>query len=537
MKSLGAAIGLYLSMVLQAVAAPTCNGTTDDRAEIQALINSGDPIQLPAGTCRITGDLVIRAPSSGFGSGVKICGAGPLRTTILADYNGDAALGAVLRFDTATISSYTVGSHVCDLAIMAAPGHTGLNGIQLTAAWQVKLERVRVFGLPGSGIIATLRPDIHPTISDYYQSFAIKIEHAWIASNAGWGIDFSAGQSPGLYSVEQSIIANNAAGGIRSTTGQSRIVGNLIVGNGTYGGNGGLLFDTAEGPSFVTLVEQNEFDTNFNYHLKMLRSRSPRVIQNRFLSQTYASNTSPTLQSGSSFMRPSVHVVLGDGVKEVWRPLLEMNYHRTVTGAGPTTAPVVGYQGSSSVVSARLWYPDYYYPDGSTQNSSGFVKYMGMPADSSILEAGSPATPPPPPSPSGVEIFRGRIVTSRDIYWTPTNLNFDTYDTPCPCYGGYIFTVPTTGSYTFTGSARMNGLSSSDSLRWFIWDANAAAVYQYGPVVPSTGSSSQDFGFNSGAITLTAGARYMVGLVTGAPPTKTMNASDVTKNWLSILKN
>lgn len=40
-------------------------------------------------------------------------------------------------------------------------------------------------------------------------------------------------------------------GGIRSSTGQCEIISNLIVGNGTYGGMGGLLFDTVEGPQFV----------------------------------------------------------------------------------------------------------------------------------------------------------------------------------------------------------------------------------------------------------------------------------------------
>jgi len=531
-------IFLLLASCLSSLAAPVCDGVTDDTVAIQTALTATGDLQLPSGVCRITSDIVITTTGSGYSAGARIRGAGMFRTTILADYNGNLATGAIVRFETTGAGNYTLGSEISNLSIKQTAGKTGLNGVQLTAAWLINITKVYIFGLSGDGIVTPLRNDIN-IISDYYQDFSVIISQSWIANNKGWGLNFSAGQSPGLYKVEYSTIANNATGGIKSTTGQSKIISNLIVGNGTYGGNGGVLFDTAEGPSFIPTIELNEFDTNFNYHLKFLRSRSPRVIQNRFLSQTYTSNTSGTLQSGSAFMRPSVHVVLGDGVKEVWRPLLEMNYHRTVTGAGPTTAAVVGYQGSSSLLSARLWYPDYYYPDGSIQNSTGFTKYSGMPSDSSIVEVGSPSLPPPPPPlpPSGTEIFRGRIITSRDIYWTPTNLNFDTYDVPCPCYTSYIFTVPTTGSYTFTGLSRVNGLSSSENLRWFIWDASTSTVFQYGPVIPATGNNAQDFSFNSGSLTLTAGARYMFGLVIGAPPTKTLNVSDATKNWVSVIKN
>ena len=137
--------------------------------------------------------------------------------------------------DTSGAGNYTVGTDISDLAIKQAAGRTGLNGIQLTAAWYVRINRVEINGLSGKEIVAPIRNDIN-IISDYYQSFAVIISQSTIRNNAGWGIDFGAGQSPGLYRLEQSIIAHNAGGGIRSSTGQCEIISNLIVANGSYGG-------------------------------------------------------------------------------------------------------------------------------------------------------------------------------------------------------------------------------------------------------------------------------------------------------------
>jgi hypothetical protein len=87
-----------------------------------------------------------------------------------------------------------------------------------------------------------------------------------------------------------------------------------------------LVDASVEGVSFNALMERNEFDTNFNYHLWKLRVRNARNIVNRYLSQTYNSNTGSVLTSGSAFMRPVTHVKLGDGgTKEVWNSLFEGN--------------------------------------------------------------------------------------------------------------------------------------------------------------------------------------------------------------------
>ena len=360
---------------------PVCDGVTDDTAAVQAAALSGTA--LPAGTCRVTAD-IFRTATGGTSPGIHLRGQGMLSTTILADYDGDPVRGGVVRLDTSGTGNYTVDTTIEALRITQAPGRHGLNGIQLTAAWLVRIEKVKIDSMSGDGIVVPLRADIN-SISDYYQDFSIDLEQIWITGSTGWGIDFGAGQSPGLFLLHGSIIANNAGGGMRSTTGQCEIVGNVFVGNGRMGGQGGLLFDTAEGPSFVADVRQNEFDTNFNWHLSLVRSRDLHASQNRFLSQTFASDTSGTLQSGSSFMRPPVHVTLGSGAtSEVWNAVFEQNYHRTVTGPGTTTAAVIAYDASVGSLypelPVHLLHNDFGLspPDGLSQNSTGLLRYVGF---------------------------------------------------------------------------------------------------------------------------------------------------------------
>lgn len=374
----GLALLFFTSEVM---ATPVCDGVTDDTAAILAAGVSGEV--LPAGVCRVTSDVALTA-SGGIVPGLRFRGSGMLRTTILADYNGNLTTGAILRFDTAGAGNYSISTEISDLSIKQAAGRTGLNGIQLTAAWFVKINRVKIEGMSGKGIVAPVRTDINP-ISDYYQNFSVIIEQSWITGSTGWGIDFGAGQSPGLYRIEQTIISNNAGGGIRSSTGQCEIISNLIVGNGSYGGMGGLLFDTVEGPQFVAKVEQNEFQDNYNWHVHMMRSRGKEIRQNRFLSATYSADQGGALQSGSSHMRPYVHVNLGSGASnEVWSLIAEHNYHRSVTGPGTTTASVIAYAASTAALSTahpvHVRYNDFgpMPADGVTQNSSGMTKFAGF---------------------------------------------------------------------------------------------------------------------------------------------------------------
>lgn len=375
-------------------AAVICDGVADDTVALQAAIDqaNGDWVILPPGTCRVTAELT-RYAGGGYQDawgffhrpGLKLKGAGMFTTTILADFDGDAANGGIVHIDTDTLHSYVDGVVIQDLHITQAPGRSGLNGIQLTAAWNVHIQRVLIDSLSGSGIKASWRSDLSTTLSDGYQSCSVIIEQSHIALNNGWGIDFGAGQSPGLYTARQNIILRNAGGGVRTTTGQFELIANVITENGTQGGNGGLLFDTVEGPTFVADVRQNEFDNNFNWNIHMKRVRDVHIHLNRFLSATYSGTTGFLRQSGSSFMRPYVHVNLGSGIaNEVWNATIEKNYHRSVSGPNKTTASVIAYAASGSALSpafpVHIRNNDFgpMPADGMAQNSSGLTKFSGF---------------------------------------------------------------------------------------------------------------------------------------------------------------
>ncbi len=351
------------------------DGITDQTGPVIDAMVAGD--RLPPGDIRITSDLISTATSS-FSPGITLRGAGMLRTRIIADYNGDLIRGGIVRLDVASGSKYSVGNIIEDLTLMRATGRSGLNGISLTGAWMNAIHRVRITGGCNTGIITPLRTDINP-ISDYYQCFSLIAEQCWIEGCIGNGIDFGAGQSPGLYRLAYSQIINNLGIGVRTTTGQCEIDSNVI----SYNGVGGLMFDTAEGPSMVGKVTRNEIQDNQSWGVNLIRSRDLRIIQNRFLGQTYsASNGSP--QNGGSFMKQFVHVNLGSGVNgEVYNLLCERNLHRTVNGQIPTTASCFGYDASSGSLSAA--FPCQFIkndfgpwpPDGLNQNSTGFGKYIG----------------------------------------------------------------------------------------------------------------------------------------------------------------
>lgn len=330
---------------------------------------------------RTTADLYRTASITGFQRGLSIFGDGMDACGIVADYNGDAVRGAVLRYDTSGIGKYTRESEISHFSISQVPGRTGLNGIQLTAAWLFHSDSVKISGLSGHGYAADLRTDIHPTISDYYQSFAVTIERPWIENCGGNGIDFAAGQSPGLFDVRMGTIIGNKGRGIRSTTGQCRIIQNVI----SYNGVGGIEFNEAEGPSMVACVEQNEIQDNLYWGMNISRSRGLRLIGNRFLAQTYSNGTLTGVpQNGGPFMRSFVHVNLGSGTSgEVYNLYAYGNHHRTVNGPIITTATCYAYDASAGSLSAAFpckfdqndCGPKPY--DGITQNSTGFGKYIG----------------------------------------------------------------------------------------------------------------------------------------------------------------
>lgn len=505
------------------------DGVTDDTSALHDAIMAGTP--LPAGTIRITQDLVFPADVQ-YKRGIKAIGDHMMGTTILADYDGDVDSGAVIRLEQAGSGHYNVGNVIRDLTIAQAPGRTGINGIQLTAAWLNEVKNVRILNLSGSGMTAPLRPDINP-ISDFYQSLFPDMERLWIAGCARFGIDFRAGQSPGCFRLHHSILSGNALGGLYCTTGQSEIDFNIFVGNGHDGTNASLVFATAEGPEFIPWVRGNEFDTNWNAHISLDRVRGARIIGNRFLSQTYETNDAGAPMSGGTFMRPGVHVKMAAQNGEVWRALFEQNYHRSVTGP-MTTAPCIAYQAvnPSLLSQCRILYPDFGPSDGVNQNSTGFVPYDGIAGtDTQIVDARglAPASPSPV---AGVLLAAVRATVAQDVYSVPTVLRWDAIDTNAGnCMGNYTFRAPSAGAYTFQGNVKLSGMANGQTVQMLLYDYTASSIISTSNLTYAGGELQANLQVN-----LAAGEMIGFGLVVPAP-TKSLNVQSATTNWLKVFKN
>ena len=444
------------------------DGIADDTGPIQTLIDAsgGSVVELPAGRFRITQDLKRRAAVKNS-PGVQLIGKHPLATTIVADYNGDVNLGAMIRLDTSVISCYTMNSRIENLTLEQAPGRTGINGIQLTASWWVNVKNVHFKSLSGNGIISTLRPDIHPTISDFYQAFAVNLEDLYIRQCKGWGVKFAAGQSPGCYKLERSMIWGCASGGIMSTTGQCQIVGNAIAECGSVGVGGGILFDTSEGPNMVADVRQNEIDCNWNYGIWLNRTRGIRVTENRFLSATVESPGSWTRLSGSPHMRQQVHCKIGAPGKEVIRALFEQNLHRSVTQPNPTTATVIAYQNNGGEQRLnRIWYNDIDHIDGINQNSSGMIKFSGFTGDNTSIIDGSLVSPPA--TDIGTVIAKARSTIYQDVYGTITAIRWNSVDLNLNSVlhdNGYYFIPKVSGDYQISFTVKIKNLTDGQPVK------------------------------------------------------------------------
>lgn len=454
----------------------TGNGITDDTAAIQAAVDyaDGGVVFIPTGTYSVSQISRLTSISSQWRNGMRLVGQGR-GSNLVANTNSKAVLlwdvGYTPDGTITPTLKYTRDSEVRSLLITQAGGVTATDGIKLTAAWNVRIIDVWVEGMSGKGINVPFRTDIYAAVSDYWQCFAFDIQQCRFSECTDWGVYFGGGQSPGLWRMQYCTIANNVGGGIFVTTGHFVLTDNLIVGNGAFGGNGGMLMDaTIEPAALVAQIERNEFDTNFVYHMWLMRSRNHRIAQNRFLSQTYNSNTGSTLTSGSAFMRPAIHVKLGDGgTKEVWNTLFEENYHRSVTGAGPTTAAINAYimtPGSTNILRNRFVNNEIGFRDGVNLNSSGMTRYNGIDIDgnaNSIVDG-------------NLVGFSATASAATAIAGTATTVTFGTtsYDTHT-AWSSPTWTTPHAGRYRITSTIQIAGLTLGNTVTMNVYVNGSAS--------------------------------------------------------------
>jgi hypothetical protein len=437
-------------------------GMTNDQPAIQAAVFAaeGRPVFLPAGTYRIDSTITwLTSQSDQYAPGMKLIGEGMDKTIIASAFSN----GPALKWDVANTTGlkFTVDSLLQDLQITTCDGTINASGIYLVAAWFVRLKNVRIKAMTGKGIEVPLRTDIKPKPSDdpksdYYQVLYLDLSQCWIGESSDWGVYFGAGQSPGGLSVRHTTIANNAGGGIYCSTGQFEMIGNVFVGNGTHGGNGGMLIEGVEGHSMVALIAQNEFDTNYNWHLYLKQAELARVVQNRFLSQTFDAESGGEISSGGMFMRPVTQVIIGNAP---FNCTFENNYHRSLTGES-TTADVYAYVLAAGNIRNRFINNEI----NPGVNSSGMVGYSGF--DSGDLSSAlhdNRATKPAPHTPLVVaeSTSAAQVLTvyGAQVFNAEVTDPSSAYD---PATG--VFRAPYTGHYLVIATLTITGLSAGNQV-------------------------------------------------------------------------
>lgn len=340
--------------------APIGDGIADDTGAVMDYIAAD--MQLPIGTFRITQKIDLLNTQSGFSRGYTLRGTHPMGSVIVGDYDDLNPTGGMVDIAPDAISKYTQFTTIKNLTLRPAEGRTIRNGIALTGAWWVKIENNIIEQFGNHGIITPFRTDLHPTISDYYQDYAVKLEGNIIRHNGANGVEFTSGQSPGLFLARHNTIHGNGSVGFRTTTGQCIINQNNIFENGV----GGLHIDTREGPAMVAEVTQNEIQNNKYWGVNMYRSRNLLFARNRLLSLANG-NLQPV---GVSFG-------LGNSGYEIHSLIAEQNLFRSDITSG-------GYAFVTDASAFSASFPSYFRANR-FDVPAGHLTYAGPFTGASIL--------------------------------------------------------------------------------------------------------------------------------------------------------
>jgi len=296
------------------------DGATDDTAAIQAAIDkaAGLPVYLPAGKYVVSKPLTYH--TRGYQPAIKIFGDGIMETQIIAKLQG----GAVFDVDGSGVpNQFQMGGYIRDLSIEGAnKPEKAVSGIRLTAAWMLTIERVRIKQLTGDAIVVPLRTDFGAN-PDLYNTEFLDIRQSELSANGGWGFHGENGLGSGNLLIEQCRIGVNATGGVYTAAHNVRIIDNLIFSNGENNNGGGLVVDYVQTGGNGLIVEDNEFDGNFAFHIWVKSADTFRIVSNRMNSWEIGG----PFKDGA--LHPATHIRLGDNGRVVRDFLISQNYHRS----------------------------------------------------------------------------------------------------------------------------------------------------------------------------------------------------------------
>lgn len=332
---------------------------------------------LPIGQIRVTAD-ILNTATSPTTNGIELRGSSMRGTVLYADYApADLDRSALIRVDTAGVGNYTYGGTIEKLSLRMAPGReaAAINGINLTAAWMMKVRQVDIYGMR-HGVYTPLRPDLS-AVSDNYQNFDLLFEQNFIRGSNGHGYNLVAGQSPAMVKIigGQSIL--NLGNGVNITSGQFLFDG-LIA---SYNHGSGIAVSSREGPSRLSEIIRCEIQDNQQYNVSLSQIEGLVLHWNNLMSETYSAATGGSPQNNTAFMRPIAHVYLDSGIRGF---LAEGNKHRSAGNPIAASNTVYGYLAAANALDAnfpsRFIHNDFglWPPNGLSGNSTGFQKFGGF---------------------------------------------------------------------------------------------------------------------------------------------------------------
>jgi hypothetical protein len=176
------------------------DGRTDDTQSLQAALDAalerGTPLFIPAGRYRVTRPLMVRPrhfyPHAPFlGAGPRVTGAGAMLTELIADFGAGALLDVGVDADFAREYKAIDGATFTGFAILGAGG--GASGIRLQGASRCRMTDLLFANLRGNGL------QIVCEHGDNDASNMIRLERVRFDTIAGWGLDAMAG--PGMNEI------------------------------------------------------------------------------------------------------------------------------------------------------------------------------------------------------------------------------------------------------------------------------------------------------------------------------------------------
>lgn len=416
----------------------------DDSTALLAAISraNGREVRLSAGTWRLDAALVrsLSAP----GVGLKLTGAG-IDKTIL---DTRVANGAAIQIGVSSAGSYQYGGWIRDLTIQTGGAPAAASGISVAGWWWGTIERVKIKGLSGDGVVFPLLTGLSSNPDDY-QTLQVRIRQCQVDGMGGWGVNGAGGHSAAGVALDGNHIVNCAGGGVYLAAQNMRITGNAISGNGSSSG-AGLVIDNVHANPNGVLIEDNEFDGNYSYDVWLKSAAGGRLWGNRLLSREAA-----------GAQRPAVHVRYGDAGKSVLSVSVGENYHRS---AGANNYAVTGHEFTSTAQHVRLW--NNYFP--AADNSTNLTKYSGWNinypvevVENSKLAYGASVVP----------TFSSRITAAQTVSSSQDALLYADEEFDLDGYHDAAtgqFTAPYQGLYWVDVGVTISGLSEGQQVRLYV---------------------------------------------------------------------